>query len=66
MSTSLPTSSSCFTPEQSEILGRVYTFILSWRTEPEKVEVHEQTNPTASGEAAETFPTPGREDDLHE
>lgn len=33
MTAQLPTPSSPFTPEQREILGRVYSLILSWRRE---------------------------------
>ena len=38
MTTSSPTQSPTFTPEQRRILGQVYNLILSWRSEKRKLE----------------------------
>jgi hypothetical protein len=38
MTTSLPTQSPTFTPEQRRMLGQVYNLILSWRNEKRKLE----------------------------
>lgn len=38
MTTSLPTQSITFTPDQRRMLGQVYTLILSWRSKKRKLE----------------------------
>jgi hypothetical protein len=38
MTTSLPTQSPTFTPEQRRMFGQVYNLILSWRNEKRKFE----------------------------
>lgn len=44
MTSPLPTPSSRFTPEQREILGQVYSLILSWRRERKKLENNSQVS----------------------
>ena len=48
MTTPLPTPSSRFTSEQREILGQVYTLILSWRRERKKLESNFQAGKPTS------------------
>ena len=62
MTTQLPTSSSRFTPEQREILGQVYTLILSWRRERLKMEGNKQATSPASGTSDTTLPSPTQND----
>lgn len=53
MTTPLPNRSTRFTPEQGEILGQVYSLILSWRRERIKMETNSQagTPPSSLSEA---------------
>jgi hypothetical protein len=65
MTTPLPTPTpSRFTPEQSEILGQVYTLILSWRWERLRL----KNNPmhTTSDMTHPTNPSPSQSGGVHE
>jgi hypothetical protein len=57
MSTPLPTSSTRFTPEQREILGQVYTLILSWRRERKKLESNSQADKSTTSISAAMLPS---------
>jgi hypothetical protein len=65
MTTPLPTPSpSRFTPEQKEILGRVYTLILSWRRE--RLRLKNNPPQTTSDMTHPTNPSPNQSGDSHE
>ena len=65
MTTPLPTPSpSRFTPEQKEILGQVYTLILSWPRE--RLRLKNTPLQTASDMTHPTNPSPNQSGDSHE
>lgn len=65
MTTQLPTSTpSRFTPEQSEILGQVYTLILSWRRE--RLRLKNNPSCTTSDMTNPTNPSPSQSGGSHE
>lgn len=65
MTTPLPTPSpSRFTPEQSEILGQVYTLILSWRRE--RLRLKNNPSQTTSDISNPTNPSPSQSEGSHE
>ncbi len=63
MTTPLPTSSTRFTPEQREILGQVYTLILSWRRERKKMESNNQAGKPASSISEASLPSTTQNDE---
>jgi hypothetical protein len=65
MTTPLPTPSPFrFTPEQKEILGQVYTLILSWPRE--RLRLKNIPLQTASDMTHPTNPSPNQSGDSHE